>query len=156
MILAPRGRAITFAGVVAIGVLTLGYVGVFGYFGIAAMGGGTVIGVLLGIGCVILAAFGVWSVVAEIVFGTRATRLTDRLASEEGLPTDKLRRSASGRPDREAARGVIGQYRQDAESPDAGWREMLRLAIVADASGDRRAARRASIAAIRAARSVDR
>lgn len=152
---APR-RLLTIASVGFIGVLAIGYVAVLGYFGIAAMLGGTLIAVAIGLGCLFLAVLGGWAIITELLFGLRATRLTDRLAAEEGLPTDLLPLGVSGRPDKEIAIASMGAYREAAARPGAGWRELLRYAVMADAAGDRRAARRATIAALRTARRSDR
>lgn len=151
----PR-RLLAIAGVAFVGILAIGYVGVLGYFGIAAMLGGTPFAVAIGLGCLFLAVLGGWAVVREILFGLSATRLTDRLAAEEGLPTDLLPVGVSGRPDKEIAIASMGAYREAAARHDAGWRELLRYAVMADAAGDRRAARRATIAALRTARRSDR
>ncbi len=136
--------------------LTLGYVGVLGYFGVMTMIGGGVVAAALGVACIAMAALGAWAVAAEVVFGFRATQLTNRLAREEGLPTDRLPVTESGRRDREAARAALDLLKATPEIGDGEWQAHLRFALLADASGDRRAARRATIAALRAARRSDR
>lgn len=149
-------RTSTVVGVALVSVLTIGYVAVLGYFGVLGLSGGTAVSVAFGAGCLFFAITGAWAVVAEVLFGFRSTRLLDRLTEVEGLPTDGLPVTVSGRTDEAAAKAIVADFRAAAIDPAAGWKEKLRYAVIADAAGDRRAARRATVAAIRANRQSER
>lgn len=97
----------------------------------------------IGIALLVLPLLGAWAMVAELAFGLRSQRLTDRLDREGGLPLDELPKRTSGRPERAAADADFPRYRAEVETEPDDWRAWFRLGLAYDASGDRRRARRA-------------
>lgn len=97
----------------------------------------------IGIALLVIPLIGVWAMIAELIFGIRSQRLTDRLAAEGGLPVDSLPKRTSGRPERAAADAEFARYQADAQARPDDWRVWFRLGLAYDASGDRRRARQA-------------
>lgn len=131
-------------------VLTLLYTGLLCWFGVLAMRSSSPVGVVLGIAMMAFGVAGTVAVVAEVRFGVRASKLADRLLTEQrGVvevtsPADGRRRADEAVPELE----------RDASAEGAGWREAMTLALALDAAGNRRAARRAAIVALRRARKI--
>ena len=115
---------------------------------------GSLVGVGLGAGMLLLAVVGATVVVREVRFGQATGRLAGRLAAEGGLPVDDLPRRPSGRVDRDAADAVFATYREEVEASPEDWRAWFRLALAYDAAGDRSHARAAARRAISLARPV--
>jgi tetratricopeptide (TPR) repeat protein len=107
---------------------------------------------IIGVALFVLPVIGAWAMAAELMFGLRSQKLSDRLDDEGALPLDDLPKRASGRPDRVAADAEFPRYQQDAEKHPEDWRAWFRLGLAYDASGDRRRARQA----IRRAISLER
>ncbi len=135
--------------------LTLGCVGVVGWFGVLALQAGTLAGVALGVCCLVLAAVGVWAVGAETWFGVRSARLLLVFDDTHARPTDGLSRSISGRVDPAAARAALDDLGA-MPGPDAAWGDLLSWALLADAAGERSQARRATVRALKAYRGEGR
>ncbi len=106
----------------------------------------------IGAALLVLPLIGLWALVAELVFGVRAERLAARLEAEGGLPDEEVPLAASGRPERAAADALFPRYKAEVEAAPQDWRAWFRLALVYDASGDRRRARWATRRAIRLSR----
>jgi hypothetical protein len=144
---------------VAVAVLVvLAYCAIIGAKGIALLGSGTVVGVLLGAAVVVVPLLGVILVAREIWFGRQCARLADVLAAEDRLPVDDLPRRPSGRVDRAAADEHFSTMQADVEREPDSWRAWFRLALAYDAAGDRtraRAAARHAIALDAAGRGAD-
>jgi cytochrome c-type biogenesis protein CcmH/NrfG len=107
---------------------------------------------IIGVALFVLPVIGAWAMAAELIFGLRSQKLSDRLDEEGELPVDELPKRPSGRPDRVAADAEFPRYREDAEKHPDDWRAWFRLGLAYDASGDRRRARQA----IRRAISLER
>jgi len=107
---------------------------------------------VIGVALFVLPLIGAWAMVAELSFGLRSQKLSDRLDDEGELPVDDLPKRPSGRPDRVAADADFPRFREDAEKNPDDWRAWFRLGLAYDASGDRRRARQA----IRRAISLER
>ena len=103
----------------------------------------------LGIALVLLPLLGAWALVAELLFAFRSQRLMARLEAEGRVPDDELPAHASGRIDRRAADAIFPKYQAETEANPEAWWAWLRLALVYDASGDRRRARWATRRAIK-------
>lgn len=103
---------------------------------------GTLAGILLGLGMVVLPLIGAWALVREVLFGIRVQELGRILGEEGGLPVDDLPRTPSGGIVREAADEAFGRYRQEVEDSPEDWRSWFRLSCAYDAAGDRKRARR--------------
>nr|WP_208406596.1 tetratricopeptide repeat protein [Amycolatopsis granulosa] len=103
---------------------------------------GTVAGIGLGIGVLILPLLGLWMVIATWRSGTRIQHLARRLDAEGGLPdVADLPRMPSGRVDRAAADAWFEERRAELEQHPGDWRYWYRLAHAYDIAGDRRRAR---------------
>lgn len=97
----------------------------------------------IGVAMLVLPVIGAWAMIAELTFGVRSQRLTDRLAAEGALPVDDLPKHASGRPERSAADQEFPRFQAETEQNPQDWRAWFRLGLAYDASGDRRRARQA-------------
>jgi len=109
---------------------------------------------IIGVALFVLPVIGAWAMAAELIFGLRSQKLSDRLDEEGELPVDELPKRPSGRPDRVAADAEFPRYREDAEKHPEDWRAWFRLGLAYDASGDRRRARQAIRRAIALERRV--
>lgn len=121
---------------------------------------GTVSGLFLGIGVLLLVLVGGMLVAGEVRLGAGSSRLAARLAAEgdTGEPAD-LPRTPSGRLTSEAAETLFVQRRAEVEAATGDWRAWWRLAAAygeaRDTSAGRRAMRKA-LALERAERDVSR
>lgn len=122
------------------------------YYATVLFGVGTAVAVGIGVGLLAMVVIGAVFIGVEIAFGVRAERLARRLEAEGGMPTERLPQRASGRIERSAAEELFPQYKAEAEADPENWRAWFRLALVYDASGDRRRARWATREAIRLSR----
>ncbi|WP_294179286.1 tetratricopeptide repeat protein [uncultured Schumannella sp.] len=118
-------------------------------YGVLMIGLDGIVPVAIGIALLVLPLLAAGTIVAEVTFGVRAEKLARRLEAEGGLPDEEIPASASGRVDRTAAQAVFATYQQAVEAEPGDWRAWYRLALVYDASGDRRRARWATRTAIR-------
>jgi cytochrome c-type biogenesis protein CcmH/NrfG len=120
------------------------YAALIGFKGVALLGSGSWVGVLLGVALLILPVLGLLLVWREIEFGRRTAKLAHALDAEGGLPVDDLPRRPSGRVDRTAADAAFADMRRHAEEHPEDWRAWFRLALAYDAAGDRTRARAAA------------
>ena len=119
------------------------YAGLIGSKGVALVGSGSTVGILLGAAVLVVLAVGGFLVWREIEFGQRSARLAAVLKSEGGLPLDDLPRRPSGRVDRAVADEVFAVRRSEAEADPDNWRTWYLLALAYDDAGDRSRARSA-------------
>lgn len=136
----PRLRAIL--GVAIMSVLLVLYFVLVGIRAIALLGSGTAIAIAMGAALLFFPLLGAWALTRELLFGLRATRLTDSLA-HDGLLPDDLGEPADGTVSRESACAAFPRYRAETEADPENWRTWMRLGLVYDASGDRQKARAA-------------
>lgn len=116
---------------------------------IALIGSGSVAGIALGIGVLLLPIIGVVLVGWELRFGWQTQKLARRLAADDLLPDDsELPRRASGRVERDAADAHFEVIRAEVEAAPEEWRGWYRLAHAYDLAGDRKRARSAMRQAI--------
>jgi YD repeat-containing protein len=120
------------------------YAALIGVKGLALLGSGSVVGVLLGLALLVVPLLGLLLVWREIEFGRRTARLAADLEAEGGLPVDDLPRRPSGRVDRAAADRLFATMKEQAEAAPDDWRSWFRLALAYDAAGDRTRARAAA------------
>ena len=64
---------------------------------------GSVAGIVLGAGMILLPILGAWALVREVLFGARIQRMAQELRLAGELAEDTLPRTPAGRVDREAA-----------------------------------------------------
>jgi hypothetical protein len=140
--------------VVATVVLLVIYLIVPVRYGVLLVQVGTPVPLLIGIALFVLPLVGAWALIAEILFGVRATGLARRLEAEGGMPSEEVPISPSGRVDRAAADALFPSYRAAVDADPENWRVWFRLALAYDASGDRGRARWATRTAIRLSRSA--
>ena len=119
------------------------YAGLIGSKGVALVGSGSAVGILLGAAVLVVLAVGGFLVWREIEFGLKSARLAAVLRAEGGLPVDDLPRRPSGRVDRGAADEVFAERRSEAESDPDNWRTWYLLGLAYDDAGDRSRARAA-------------
>ncbi|MFN2539047.1 MAG: hypothetical protein ABR549_13000 [Mycobacteriales bacterium] len=119
------------------------------------LGTGTVTGVLLGVGVLLLVVLGAVLVVGEVRLAGASQRLGRQLF-EEGFVEEDLPTTPSGRVQRDAADALFERRKAEAEAAPEDWRSWFKLATAYDAARDpsrgRRAMRKA-IALERASRS---
>ncbi|NRG41926.1 hypothetical protein HRK28_13500 [Rathayibacter sp. VKM Ac-2835] len=128
-------------GVGLMAVLLALYLFVCLQYSFVAFAAGTVPGIVMGVGLLILGGVGVWGLVREVAFGVRAEKLARRLEAEDALPSEVLESSANGRLDRAEADALFPRYAADVDENPESWRAWYRLGLAYDASGDRKRAR---------------
>lgn len=118
------------------------YFVMLGKRGIDLISEGSVAGIGLGIGVLILPLIGAWLVYATLRAGLEHQRLA-RTMAEEGreLDVSALPRRPSGRIERAAADELFAQVRQEWEADPKDWHNTYRIARAYDYAGDRARAR---------------
>nr|WP_241265791.1 hypothetical protein [Streptomyces boncukensis] len=104
---------------------------------------GTAVTVALGAAVLVLPALGLWFLWHTTRFARSAGRLARELEAEGGLPPDELRRTPSGRVDRDSADAVFARRRAETEENPGDWRSWFRLAVAYHDARDTARARRA-------------
>lgn len=133
----------TKATVAVLVVVLVFYAALVGMKGIALLGAGSAVGVVLGAALLVIPVVALWLVWREVVFGRRSAALGAILDAEGGLPADDLPRRPSGRADRAAADEAFVGRRAETEADPESWRSWYRLALAYDDAGDRTRARAA-------------
>lgn len=110
---------------------------------------GTPLTVAFGLAVLVLPLIGVWFLWQTTRFAQRAERLARELEAEGGLPPDELRRTPSGRVDRDSADEVFARRKAEAEEAPDDWRRWFRLAVAYRDARDTPRARKAMQHAIR-------
>lgn len=134
------GAKITYALAAAVLVLYFVLVGSRGVFLIRE---GTLVTVTFGIAVLILPLIGAWFLWKNTEFVRKANRLAGELEREGGLPVDELRRTPSGRIDRDSADEVFRRRKEEAELTPGDWRCWFRLAVAYHDARDTPRARKA-------------
>ncbi|GAA3716790.1 MULTISPECIES: hypothetical protein [Gordonia] len=118
------------------------YFVILGERGIDLISSGTVAGIGVGIGVLILPFIGAWLIYATLRAGIEHQRLA-RIMAEEGreLDVSSLPRRASGRIERDAADELFAQVKAEWEAEPSDWRNTYRIARAYDYAGDRGRAR---------------
>ncbi|MGY1497158.1 hypothetical protein ACW4TU_11270 [Streptomyces sp. QTS52] len=109
---------------------------------------GTLLTVTFGVAVLILPGIGVWFLWKNTQFVRDANRLAAELEAEGGLPVDELRRTPSGRVDRDSADEVFVRRKAETESAPDDWRNWFRLAVAYHDARDTPRARKAMQRAI--------
>ncbi|MCA1713007.1 MAG: hypothetical protein LC789_15760 [Actinobacteria bacterium] len=109
---------------------------------------GTVLGILLGIGVLLLVLVGGLLVTGEVRLGAGSARLAARLEAEGDLPDPELERTASGRLTEAAAERLFALRKGEVEAAPTDWRVWWRLAAAYGEARDTSAGRRAMRKAI--------
>lgn len=116
--------------------------------GIMLIQTGTLLTVTFGVAVLILPGIGVWFLWKNTQFVRDANRLAAELEAEGGLPVDELRRTPSGRVDRDSADEVFARRKAETESAPDDWRNWFRLAVAYHDARDTPRARKAMQRAI--------
>ncbi|MFV0127451.1 hypothetical protein ACLGI4_07025 [Streptomyces sp. HMX112] len=109
---------------------------------------GTALTVTFGVAVLILPVIGVWFLWQNTRFVARANQLAAELEGEGGLPVDELKRTPSGRIDRDSADAVFARRRAETEDAPDDWRCWFRLAVAYHDARDTPRARKAMQRAI--------
>ncbi|MEU7061250.1 hypothetical protein [Streptomyces sp. NPDC046197] len=116
--------------------------------GVMLIQSGTPVTVTFGIAVLILPAIGLWFLWKNTQFVRRANQLAAELDAEGGLPVDELKRTPSGRIDRDSADEVFAQRKAETEAAPEDWRTWFRLAVAYHDARDTPRARKAMQRAI--------
>ncbi|AIV33879.1 hypothetical protein LMJ38_32585 [Streptomyces sp. R1] len=109
---------------------------------------GTLLTVTFGVAVLILPVIGLWFLWKNTQFVRRANALAAELDAEGGLPVDELKRTPSGRVDRESADAVFALRKAETEDRPGDWRTWFRLAVAYHDARDTPRARKAMQRAI--------
>lgn len=90
---------------------------------------GTPLTVTFGVAVLILPVIGLWFLWKNTQFVRKANQLAAELDAEGGLPVDELRRTPSGRIDRDSADEVFAKRKAETEDAPDDWRTWFRLAV---------------------------
>lgn len=116
--------------------------------GVMLIQAGTALTVTLGVAVLVLPLVGVWFLWKNTQFVRRANALAAELDAEGGLPVDELRRTPSGRIDRDSADAVFARRKAETEAAPDDWRCWFRLAVAYQDARDTPRARKAMQRAI--------
>jgi tetratricopeptide (TPR) repeat protein len=116
--------------------------------GVMLIDAGTPVTVALGLAVLILPVIGLWFLWKNTQFVRRANQLAAELDAEGGLPVDELRRTPSGRIDRDSADEVFARRKAETEDAPDDWRSWFRLAVAYQDARDTPRARKAMQRAI--------
>ena len=111
--------------------------------GFVMLASGSVAGIVLGAGMILLPILGAWALVREVLFGARIHRMARELAASNELVEDNLPRTPSGRVDREAAAAEFESFAEAVEQEPNNWKAWFNLSCMYDAGGERKRARAA-------------
>ncbi|MFD8234277.1 hypothetical protein ACFV20_20660 [Streptomyces sp. NPDC059696] len=109
---------------------------------------GTPLTVTFGAAVLILPVIGLWFLWKNTQFARKAGQLAAELDAEGGLPVDELRRTPSGRIDRDSADEVFARRKAETEDAPDDWRAWFRLAVAYHDARDTPRARKAMQRAI--------
>ncbi|MEU6687631.1 tetratricopeptide repeat protein [Streptomyces sp. NPDC046832] len=109
---------------------------------------GTPLTVTFGVAVLILPVIGLWFLWKNTQFARKAGHLAAELDAEGGLPVDELRRTPSGRIDRDSADEVFARRKAETEDAPDDWRAWFRLAVAYHDARDTPRARKAMQRAI--------
>jgi cytochrome c-type biogenesis protein CcmH/NrfG len=124
------------------------YFALVGSRGVLLIQSGTPVTVTFGVAVLVLPAIGLWFLWKNTQFVRKANRLAAELDAEGGLPVDELRRTPSGRIDRDSADEVFAKRKAETEAAPDDWRTWFRLAVAYHDARDTARARKAMQRAI--------
>ncbi len=125
------------------------YFWLLGQRGVYLVQTGTLVGIGLGIGVLLLPIIGAVLLVFELRFGAATARLARQLADDGELPDDSaLARRPSGRIERASADAYFETVKTKVEADEGNWRLWYELGYAYNLAGDRKRARAAMRRAI--------
>ncbi|MER6977247.1 hypothetical protein [Streptomyces carpinensis] len=116
--------------------------------GVMLIQSGTPVTIAFGIAVLILPLIGLWFLWKNTQFVRRANALAAELDAEGALPVDELKRTPSGRIDRDSADEVFAKRKAETEAAPDDWRTWFRLAVAYHDARDTPRARKAMQRAI--------
>ncbi|MDH6516071.1 cytochrome c-type biogenesis protein CcmH/NrfG [Streptomyces sp. SAI-135] len=116
--------------------------------GVMLIQSGTLVTVTFGVAVLVLPVIGLWFLWKNTQFVRRANALAAELDAEGGLPVDELKRTPSGRIDRDSADEVFARRKAETETAPDDWRSWFRLAVAYHDARDTPRARKAMQRAI--------
>ncbi len=111
--------------------------------GVALIGSGEPLGMLLGLAVLLLPVLGVALLAREWWLAHQVQQMADELAASGGLDADTLPRTPGGRVHRGAADEQFAVSKAAVEAAPEDWGAWFRLGFAYDAARDRRRAREA-------------
>jgi hypothetical protein len=123
------------------GVLTLVYVALLANTGLTLMQINEVVARVMGVLILVFPAFAIWLTILEFKFGVQMERLTKQVEASGLWPDLKFEFRPSGRPTRESAIAVFGDYAKKVAADESNYLSWFALGLAYDAAGDRRRAR---------------
>ncbi|MFF8452691.1 hypothetical protein ACF06Q_34070 [Streptomyces leeuwenhoekii] len=124
------------------------YFALVGSRGVLLIETGTPLTVAFGAAVLVLPVIGLWFLWKNTQFVRKANQLAAELDAEGGLPADELRRTPSGRIDRDSADEVFARRKAETEAAPGDWRSWFRLAVAYHDARDTPRARKAMQRAI--------
>ncbi|GHB77284.1 hypothetical protein GCM10010377_79470 [Streptomyces viridiviolaceus] len=124
------------------------YFALVGSRGVMLIETGTPLTVVFGVAVLVLPVIGLWFLWKNTQFVRKANQLAAELDAEGGLPVDELRRTPSGRVDRDSADEVFARRKAETEDAPDDWRSWFRLAVAYHDARDTPRARKAMQRAI--------
>jgi cytochrome c-type biogenesis protein CcmH/NrfG len=124
------------------------YFALVGSRGLLLIETGTPVTVAFGAAVLVLPVIGLWFLWKNTQFVRKANQLAAELDAEGGLPADELRRTPSGRIDRDSADEVFARRKAETEAAPGDWRSWFRLAVAYHDARDTPRARKAMQRAI--------
>jgi cytochrome c-type biogenesis protein CcmH/NrfG len=121
----------------------LAYFVLAGSRGVMLIEVGTPVTVALGCAVLVLPVVGLWFLWKNTQFARKAEGLAAELEAEGGLPVDELKRTPSGRIDRDSADAVFARRKAETEAAPDDWRTWFRLAVAYHDARDTARARQA-------------
>jgi hypothetical protein len=136
-----------FGAIVMTGLLGV-YLTLVGERSIALVNSAQPVAIAIGALMLFLPVVAAWGIFLELRFGLRIEKLGNVLKNENAWPRFDFEFRPSGRPTKESAEAIFGQYREAVEQDSANWKTWFALGLAYDAAGDRARARKAMRTAI--------
>jgi len=137
---------------IVMGALTLIYVFLLSNTGITMLGYDSGIAKAMGALILVFPVLAIWLTIAEFRFGIQIERLSKQIEAAGSWPQLDFEFRPSGRPTKESAVRVFGEYAKKVEADEDNYLNWFALGLAYDAAGDRRRAR----AAMRRALKINR
>lgn len=137
---------------IVMGALTLIYVFLLSNTGFTMLGYDSGIAKAMGALILVFPVLAIWLTIAEFRFGIQIERLSKQIEAAGSWPQLDFEFRPSGRPTKESAVRVFGEYAKKVEADEDNYLNWFALGLAYDAAGDRRRAR----AAMRRALKINR
>lgn len=123
------------------GVLTLVYVALLANTGITLLAMESLVARSMGALILIFPVIAIWLTAMEFRFGMRIESLSKQIEAEGNWPLFDFEFRPSGRPTKESAIRVFGDYAKKVAADESNYLNWFALGLAYDAAGDRRRAR---------------